>query len=86
MPISGSVTLFAYTKSTPHIVVACKRCRRDVPAGVFEFPFQSIVVTWLLCGEQRRYLPSEVLLGQPNHLHLPVTGSPSEGDFARVDG
>ena len=48
-------------------VVACKRCRLDIPAGVPEFPFQSIVVTCPLCGEQRRYLPSEVLLGRPNH-------------------
>ena len=49
-------------------VVSCKRCRRDVPAGVREFPFQPIVVTCPLCGEQRRYLPSEVFLGMPHHL------------------
>ena len=49
-------------------VVACKRCRRDLPAIVSEFPFQPIVVTCPLCGERRRYLPSEVFLGQPNRL------------------
>ncbi len=49
-------------------VVECKLCKRDVPAGVPDFPFQSIIVTCPLCGEQRRYLPSEVLLGRPNHL------------------
>jgi hypothetical protein len=49
-------------------IVECKRCPRDVPAGVDQFPFQSIVVPCPLCGEQRRYLPSEVLLGRPNHL------------------
>jgi hypothetical protein len=49
-------------------VVECKRCRRDVLAGVREFPFQSIIVACPLCGELRRYLPSEVLLGRPNHL------------------
>ena len=49
-------------------VVTCKRCRRDVPAGVREFPFQSVVVTCPLCGEQRRYLPSEVFLGRPDQL------------------
>jgi RNase P subunit RPR2 len=49
-------------------VVECKRCRRDIPAGVLNFPFQSIVVACPLCGEKRRYLPSEVLLGRPNHL------------------
>ena len=49
-------------------VVECKRCRRDVPAGVAAFPFQSIVVVCPLCGELRRYLPSEVVLGTPHHL------------------
>jgi RNase P subunit RPR2 len=49
-------------------VVECKRCKRDVPAGVPDFPFKSIVLTCPLCGEQRRYLPSEVFLGRPHHL------------------
>jgi RNase P subunit RPR2 len=49
-------------------IVTCKDCRRDVPSGVKEFPFQSIVVTCPLCKEKRRYLPSEVFLGRPNHL------------------
>jgi uncharacterized Zn finger protein len=50
------------------IVVTCKRCRREVPSGVREFPFQSITVECPLCGELRRYLPSEVFLGRPNQL------------------
>ena len=49
-------------------VVTCKDCHRDVPSGVKEFPFQSIVVACPSCKEQRRYLPSEVFLGRPNHL------------------
>jgi hypothetical protein len=49
-------------------VVTCKRCRRDVPSGVREFPFQSIAVECPLCGELRRYLPSEVFLGRPDQL------------------
>lgn len=49
-------------------VVTCKRCRRDVPAGVGEFPFQSIAVSCPLCSEQRRYLPSEVFLGRVDRL------------------
>jgi hypothetical protein len=49
-------------------IVECKRCRRDIPSGVDLFPFKSIVVVCPLCGEQRRYLPSEVVLGRPNHL------------------
>jgi hypothetical protein len=39
-----------------------------VPSGVREFPFQSITVECPLCGELRRYLPSEVFLGRPNQL------------------
>jgi len=49
-------------------VVACKKCRRDVPTGVAEFPFQSIIVECALCGEKRRYLPSEVFLGWADQL------------------
>jgi len=49
-------------------VVTCKRCRRDIPAGVSEFPFQSLVIQCPLCGEKRRYNPSEVFLGNPDHL------------------
>jgi hypothetical protein len=49
-------------------VVECKRCRRNVAAGVKQFPFQSIVVCCPLCGERRQYLPSDVYLGRPNPL------------------
>jgi len=49
-------------------VVACKKCRRDVPTGEAEFPFQSIIVECALCGEKRRYLPSEVFLGRADQL------------------
>ncbi len=45
-------------------VVECKRCRWEVPAGVKQFPFQPIAVSCVLCGERRRSLPSEVLLGR----------------------
>jgi hypothetical protein len=31
---------------------------------VAEFPFKSIFVVCALCGEKRRYLPSEVFLGR----------------------
>jgi hypothetical protein len=49
-------------------VVTCKGCRRDVPSGRDEFPFQSITVECPLCSELRRYLPSEVFLGRPDQL------------------
>jgi endogenous inhibitor of DNA gyrase (YacG/DUF329 family) len=49
-------------------VVECKRCRRDVPARVTEFPFQPIVVPCPLCGDRRHYLPAEVFLGRSHYL------------------
>lgn len=49
-------------------VIECKRCRRDIPAGVREFPFQPIAVACPLCGERRQYLPSEVFLGNAHYL------------------
>jgi len=49
-------------------VIAFKKCRREVPTGVGEFPFQSIVVECPLCGDRRRYLPSEVFLGRVDQL------------------
>jgi hypothetical protein len=35
---------------------------------VAEFPFQSIIVECALCGEKRRYLPSEIFLGRVDQL------------------
>jgi RNase P subunit RPR2 len=56
-------------------VVTCKDCRRDVPSGVKEFPFKSIAVTCPSCGEQSRYLPSEVFFGRPNHIEAKQAGA-----------
>jgi hypothetical protein len=44
-------------------VVTCKRCARAVPADVKDFPRDNTVVQCQLCGELRRYRPSEVYLG-----------------------
>lgn len=62
-------------------ITTCKRCRRDIPAGVREFPFQPVVVECPLCGEVRRYLPSELMLGKPH----PLVGKRTPGP-ARVAG
>jgi hypothetical protein len=56
--------MFKPISSKQKFVVECKGCERNVPAGVDEFPFASIIVTCVLCGEQRRYRPSEVCLGR----------------------
>ncbi len=67
--------IFAYTFSMfqgptnrKQFVVTCKRCLRDIPTGVSEFPFRLIAVECCLCGEKRTYPPSEVFLGKPDHI------------------
>ena len=55
-------------KDRNQFIVECKSCRLDVPAGVEEFPFRSILVTCPLCGELHRYLPSEMIMARPNSL------------------
>ena len=62
------LTMFQGPSGRKTFVVACKKCRRDVPTGAAEFPFQSIVVECPLCGEKRRYLPSEIFLGRVDQL------------------
>ena len=62
------LSMFQGPSARKTFVVACKKCRRDVATGVGEFPFQSIVVECPLCGEKRRYLPSEVFLGRVDQL------------------
>ncbi len=51
-------------------VVRCKRCLRDIPAKRHTFPGQmeNTVVQCCLCGEKRRYRPTEVFLGHPHLL------------------
>ena len=68
-------------QSRKQFVVECKRCRRDVPVGVKEFPFISIVVDCPLCDLQERYLPSEMILGRP---HLLVDKRAREGAWESI--
>jgi hypothetical protein len=65
--IAHDAYMFHGPANRKQFVVTCKLCHRDVPSGVKEFPFHSIMVTCTLCGEQRQYLPSEVTLGMPHH-------------------
>jgi len=60
--------MFPTPSTRKTFVVVCKKCRRDIPTGVTEFPFQSIIVECALCGEKRRYLPSEIFLGRVDQL------------------
>jgi hypothetical protein len=67
-PILVSMAFGFPSVARRQFAVTCKLCRRDVPAGVDSFPFQSLISSCPLCGEQRRYLPSEVFLGKPDGL------------------
>lgn len=63
-----NASMFPAPSGRKTFVATCKRCRRDVPSGREDFPFQSVAVECPLCGELRRYLPSEVFLGRPDQL------------------
>ena len=68
--------MFQGPTNRKNFVVTCKLCRRDIPTGLAQFPFQSIVVDCPLCGERRRYLPSEIFLGKPDHLVVHQSRTP----------
>lgn len=65
MPFMGFSGSVIYPKEI--YVVRCKGCTRFIPAGVAEFPVNSIIVKCGLCGEKRRYRIIEVFLGHPDH-------------------
>jgi hypothetical protein len=59
-------------------VVCCKKCGHDVLAGTDTFPASSIFVVCSLCGEKRKYLPSEVIHGRP-HFAVSRRRAPADG-------
>jgi len=70
--IRHTSSMFQMRSGRKQFVVTCKRCHSYVSTGLKEFSFQSIFVTCPLCGDSRRYLPSETILGTP---HPPPGGS-----------
>ncbi len=44
--------------------VRCKGCGENIPAPVRTLPDSWIVAECALCGERRRYLPSEIFRGR----------------------
>jgi hypothetical protein len=62
-PIVVAMRTLSFPKSC---VVCCKKCDHDVSAGTDRFPASSIFVVCSLCGEKRRYQPSEVIHGRPH--------------------
>jgi hypothetical protein len=62
-PILDCMPALPFPKSC---VVCCKKCGHDVLTGTDSFPASSIHVVCSLCGEKRKYLPSEVIHGRPH--------------------
>jgi hypothetical protein len=62
--------MFPGPESAKRIVVRCKGCRENIPAPVESVPSQPIAARCPLCGEHRRYLPSEVFLGRLSYLFM----------------
>jgi hypothetical protein len=48
-------------------VVTCKGCHQNFPAPVETMPSSWIVAKCPLCGEHRRYLPTEIFKGRMSH-------------------
>jgi phage FluMu protein Com len=69
--------LFAYTglmfqgpPSQHNFVIRCKRCGENIPALVETLPASWIAVKCPLCGEHRRYLPTEIFQGRVSYALL----------------
>jgi hypothetical protein len=64
------VLMFPGPESAKRVVVRCKGCRENIPAPVESVPSQPIAARCPLCGEHRRYLPSEVFLGRLSYMFI----------------
>jgi hypothetical protein len=62
--------MFQGPPPTRTIVICCKGCRENIPAPVETVPAQPIAAKCPLCGQHRRYLPSEVFQGRLSHMLL----------------
>lgn len=58
---------FFHSDARKIFCVQCKRCQRNVPAGVQMHPKKYIAVRCILCREVRLYLPTQVGLDFPHY-------------------
>jgi hypothetical protein len=54
--------------------IHCKRCGETIPAPVQTLPDTWIVAACPLCGERRRYVPSEIFRGRLSDRLRPQPG------------
>ncbi len=67
--------LFSYTSPVFHapapglypFVIVCKGCRQNIPAPVETMPDSWIIAVCPLCGQKRRYLPTDIFRGRLSH-------------------
>ena len=50
-------------RSRCDFTICCKDCGENIPAPVLTLPDTWIVAACPLCGQKRRYLPSEIFRG-----------------------
>jgi hypothetical protein len=69
--------MFAYTgpmfQGPPNqtaFVIRCKGCAENIPAPVETLPASWIAAKCPLCGEHRRYLPTEIFQGRLSYALL----------------
>jgi hypothetical protein len=60
------ILIFMFHDAAPFrgFVIRCKRCGENIPAPVETLPASWIAAKCPLCGEHRRYLPSEMFQGR----------------------
>ena len=59
--------MFQDPQSWRDFVIRCKGCRENIPAMVETLPASWIAIRCPLCGEHRRYLPTEVSQGRVSY-------------------
>ena len=59
--------MFQGPSSQRAIVIRCKGCGENVPAGIETLPASWIAVKCPLCSEHRRYLPTGVFQGRVSY-------------------
>jgi hypothetical protein len=48
-------------------VIVCKGCHQNIPAPVETMPDSWIIANCPLCGQKRRYLPTDIFRGRLSH-------------------
>jgi uncharacterized CHY-type Zn-finger protein len=75
--------MFPIADGQKRVVIRCKGCGESIPAPVESMPAQPIIAKCILCGECRRYLPSEVFEGRLSHLLLKALRRSIDGKVGR---